>query len=198
MTGEEPIQEQVELQFVADTRLLQTELNIAAGVGRRFASSLLRAFDGLANKGKSLGQVLRGLALDLSKLVLKAAFKPLQSGLGALFQGLFTGGAAFGSGGVLQQGTPVPFAKGGVIAAPAMFPLAGGRTGLMGERGAEAIMPLARDGKGRLGVVASGGGSGAPVVHISVQAKDVESFRRSETQVAAVLSRALAMGQRNL
>jgi len=108
MTGEEPIQEQVELQFVADTRLLQTELNIAAGVGRRFASSLLRAFDGLANKGKSLGQVLRGLALDLSKLVLKAAFKPLQSGLGALFQGLFTGGAAFGSGGVLQQGTPVP------------------------------------------------------------------------------------------
>ena len=110
------------------------------------------------------------------------------SGVGAL---------PFANGGVVSRGMPIPFASGGVVSSPINFPLAGGRTGLMGERGAEAIMPLARGPDGRLGVAAGGGGN---PVHITfnVATPDAESFRRSETQMAALLSRALAQGQRNL
>jgi phage-related minor tail protein len=45
----------------------------------------------------------------------------------------------------------MPFAKGGVVASPDQLSDAG-RTGLMGEAGPEAIMPLARGADGRLGV----------------------------------------------
>ncbi|MEO1282944.1 MAG: phage tail tape measure protein [Pseudomonadota bacterium] len=179
----------------ADTRSLQQELNVASGLGRRFSNSLIKAFQGVAIKGKSLGDVFRGLALDLSNMVLKAAFKPLEQSLGNAFSGLFSGGFGFANGGVLAQGTPTPFAKGGVIAAPTLFPMATG-TGLMGERGAEAIMPLSRGADGRLGVAASGGAGGGSIV-INIATPDVESFRQSESQVAALVGRALSAGQRN-
>jgi phage-related minor tail protein len=90
----------------------------------------------------------------------------------------------------------VPFAQGGVIASPIAFPLAGNRTGVAGERGAEAILPLARGPDGRLGVRAEAGG--AINVTFNVATPDVEGFRRSETQLAALLARAVAQGQRNL
>ena len=126
----------------------------------------------------------------------KAAFKPLGDALGLAFQGLFSGGLGFAKGGVLQQRMPVPFASGGIIQSPVVFPLAGGRVGLAGERGAEAIMPLARGPDGRLGVVASGGGG--VNVTFNVSTPDAESFRRTESQVAAMVARAVTLGQRNL
>ena len=46
------------------------------------------------------------------------------------------------------------FKDGGVVNSPTLFPMAGNRTGLMGERGAEAIMPLKRTPSGQLGVQA--------------------------------------------
>ena len=55
-------------------------------------------------------------------------------------------------GGVIQGGRVKPYAKGGVVAGPTMFPMAGGDIGLMGEAGPEAIMPLKRAPGGRLGV----------------------------------------------
>ena len=45
----------------------------------------------------------------------------------------------------------VPHARGGVIATPSYFPMAGG-LGLAGEAGPEAILPLRRGSDGRLGV----------------------------------------------
>ena len=96
--------------------------------------------------------MLRSLALRLSEIALKAAFKPLTDALGGGLAGPFGGGVAFAKGGVLRPALPVPFAQGGVIASPIAFPLAGNRLGLAGERGAEAILPLARGPDGRLGV----------------------------------------------
>ena len=46
------------------------------------------------------------------------------------------------------------FKDGGVVNSPTLFPMSGNRTGLMGERGAEAIMPLKRTPSGQLGVQA--------------------------------------------
>jgi tape measure domain-containing protein len=60
-------------------------------------------------------------------------------------------GTPFEKGGVLADNEIVPFAKGGIVGSPTIFPLANG-TGLMGEAGPEAIMPLKRGPSGRLGV----------------------------------------------
>jgi phage-related minor tail protein len=180
----------------ADTSALSTELRRAAGLGRQFSSALIGAFDGIAVKGKDVSDVLRTLALRLSDIVLKAALRPLEQGFGNLMTGLMSGGLGFAKGGVIQRGLPVPFASGGVIQSPIAFPLAGGRVGIAGERGAEAIMPLARGPDGRLGIAARGGAGMS--VTFNVTAQDAQSFLRSETQIAAMLARAVSMGQRNL
>jgi phage-related minor tail protein len=180
----------------ADTRPLEARLADVSRAGARFSSALSQSFVDLAIKGKSFGDVLRSLALRLSEIALKAAFKPLTDALGASLASALGGGLAFAKGGVIRQGLPVPFAQGGVIASPIAFPLAGNRTGVAGERGAEAILPLARGPDGRLGVRAEAGG--AINVTFNVATPDVEGFRRSETQLAALLARAVAQGQRNL
>jgi phage-related minor tail protein len=172
----------------ADTRPLEAQLAEVSKAGARFSSALSQSFADLAIKGKSFGDVLRSLALRLSEIALKAAFKPLTDALGASL--------AFARGGVIRQGLPVPFAEGGVIASPIAFPLAGNRFGVAGERGPEAILPLARGPDGRLGVRAESGG--AINVTFNISTPDIESFRRSETQLAALLARAVAQGQRNL
>lgn len=180
----------------ADTTELQRSLIDAEAMGRKFGTSLVNAFEGIAIKGRSLGDVLKSLALSLSSMVLKATLKPLEQGIGNLLSGLVSGGLGFAKGGVFQQSMPMPFASGGVIQSPIGFPLANGKLGIAGERGAEAIMPLARGADGRLGVVAQGGGGIA--VTMNVTTADAESFRRSESQVAAMLARAVSYGQRNL
>jgi hypothetical protein len=103
---------------------------------------------------------------------------------------------AFAKGGVVRAPLPVPFAQGGVIASPITFPLGGNQLGLAGERGPEAILPLARGSDGSLGV-RTGGSAGTSVV-FNVSTPDVDGFRRSETQIAALLARAVGNGQRNL
>ncbi len=185
------------VRITADTSEFSKELNDAQGLGRKFSASLINAFEGIAIKGRSLGDVLKSLALSLSNMVLKAAMKPLEQGIGNVLSSVLQGGFGFANGGAYQQGMPVPFASGGVIQSPIGFPLANGRMGIAGERGAEAIMPLARGADGRLGVVASGGRSGISVT-MNVTTTDADSFRRSESQVAAMLARAVAYGQRNL
>ena len=69
----------------------------------------------------------------------------------------------FAQGSVFAHGAAVhAFARGGVVNNPTLFPMATG-TGLMGEAGPEAIMPLARGPDGRLGVRSSRGGSAGGV-----------------------------------
>jgi hypothetical protein len=63
---------------------------------------------------------------------------------------VFSGGyqAAFAKGGVLGEGSVQAFASGGVVSSPTLFPIRGGKTGLMGEAGPEAIVPVRRMGGG--------------------------------------------------
>jgi phage-related minor tail protein len=194
--------QQVERQFVRLAQLgkdAEQQFARCAQAGQRFGNTLATAFVDLTLKGKGFGDVLRTVGLRLSELALKTAFQPLTDAIGGALQRAITGGiggAAFAKGGVIQRGLPVPFANGGVIASPIAFPLAGNRVGIAGERGAEAILPLARGPDGRLGVRADG--SGGINVTFNVTTPDADSFRRSETQLAAMLARAVAQGQRNL
>lgn len=183
----------------ADISNFEEKLNEASKLSARFSTSLGQAFVDVSLKGKSLGDTLRGLALRLSELTLKSVFKPLTDQLGDGLAGLVSGGfAPFAKGGAFSGGVPLPmpFAGGGVIASPISFPLAGNRTGIAGESGPEAILPLTRGADGSLGVRSSG--AAGVSVTFNVSTPDAESFRRSETQLAALLARAVSQGQRNL
>jgi phage-related minor tail protein len=149
---------------------------------RSFGHALTGALKGAVVDGKGLESVLRGLALRMSDIALSAGLKPLE--------GLLSSGISSVLGGV------TPFAKGGVVSAPTYFGSAGG-LGLMGEAGAEAILPLKRGPDGALGVAAGGGGGGAQIV-FNVTAQDAASFHKSEGQIAAMLTRAVGRGQRSL
>ncbi len=164
-----------------------------------FSSGLKKAFDGLAFDGMKLSDALSGLAESMSKTAYNAAMKPVTDHFGGILaQGVgnvMNGFLAFEKGGTFAQGKVMPFAKGGVVAGATTFPMRGG-TGLMGEAGPEAIMPLARGADGSLGVRTQGGGQ--PVnITMNITTPDVEGFRRSQSQVAAQMSRALSRGQRH-
>ncbi|MEM8870629.1 MAG: phage tail tape measure protein [Pseudomonadota bacterium] len=165
----------------------------ASTLSRSFGTSLKGAMDDLILDGARLSDVLSNVGRSVTKSVLGSAIKPVSDALGGgvntLISSLFADGAAFSSGRVRA------FAQGGVVNGPTTFPMRGG-TGLMGEAGPEAIMPLARGADGRLGVRAAGGG-GAVNVTMNITSPDAASFMRSRTQVAAQLSRALGQGQRN-
>lgn len=163
----------------------------------RFGNTLSAAFARNASAGRQLDGVLGSLGTRLASAVTRAAAKPLRTGIEGLVKGLVDSGSdtePLARGGLLAGGRVVPFAQGGVVAAPTYFPMARG-LGLMGERGAEAVMPLSRGPDGRLGVAAAGGGR--PVsVNVTIATPDAESFRRSQAQVAAGLARAVVRGQR--
>jgi phage-related minor tail protein len=160
----------------------------AAVVG--FSKVMTQAFATSITGGKAFEDVLKSLALKLSDLAVKAAFKPLDSALGGALQALTAG---LGSGGAASE-TIRPFAAGGVIAAPSYFPLGNGGVGLAGEAGPEAIMPLQRGADGRLGVAGGGGNT----INVSIATPDPDSFRRSESYITGQIARAVARGQRSL
>jgi len=94
-------------------------------------------------------------ALALDAAAAAAAGSAGSSGAGGII-GLFGDFASLAAkGNIYAAGNLVPFANGGVpgvVDTPTLFPMSGGRTGLMGEAGPEAIMPLGRDKHGQLAV----------------------------------------------
>ncbi|MFV0473518.1 MAG: phage tail tape measure protein [Pikeienuella sp.] len=164
-----------------------------SGLSRSFGSGLRRAFDSAIFSGGKLSDVMRDLALSMSRSVLNSALAPVQNSLGGALAGMFEG---FAKGGAFSAGRVRAFAKGGVVSGPTTFPMRGG-AGLMGEAGPEAIMPLTRGVDGSLGVRAEGG-AGARNVTINISTPDAASFRRSQSQVAAGIARAVGRGERNM
>jgi len=159
-----------------------------------FRSALGGAFRAASQDGAKLSDVLKGIALDLSNSLANRAISGLSNQLGnALGQGVASI-LPFAKGGVIDAGQVRRFASGGIVSSPTTFPMQGG-TGLMGEAGPEAIMPLRRGPDGRLGVAAS---NSAPTVNVTINTPDADSFQRSRTQVAATLARAVDRGRRNL
>lgn len=161
-------------------------LGISAG---SFASAMARAFTQASSGGKQFDDVLKSLALRLSNLAVTQAFKPLAGGLSTVLNGVL--GGAGGNAAI------TPFAAGGVIGAPAYFPLGNGGLGLAGEAGPEAIVPLARGSDGRLGVAMAGPSAPANVM-VQIATPDAASFRRSEAYITGQIARAVARGQRSL
>ncbi len=184
-----------EMEDVASTMRVASQ--DAKGLSRSLGTNLKSAFQDLIFDGARASDVLRGAGRSIAGNVFSSAFKPIQtafgnavtSGISGLFGGLFADGGAFSAGRV------VPFARGGIVNGPTAFPMRGA-TGLMGEAGPEAIMPLTRGPDGSLGVRSQGGGT--VNVTMNITTPDVAGFSRARGQVAAELNRALSRGRRNL
>ena len=177
-----------------DLSQLRTSLDGVGVSADKVSKSLTSAFASAIVSGKSFDQTLQSVLLSLSKVALNASLKPLQQGFSSLIQsalGSIGGGGGGGGGG----GSVTPFADGGIVSRPTFFG-SGNGVGLMGERGAEAILPLSRGPDGRLGLAAQAGGGGAANVTVNIATPDVNSFRRSQVQVSGALARAVAHGQR--
>jgi len=189
--------ETLTVKIDADTRDIETSMRAVGTLTERFGRTMTGAFKDAVVGGKSFRDIVQSIGQRLSRLTLEAATKPLESLLGSSFESLFQGVLPFARGGVTGTPMPIPFAQGGIVSRPTYFPLDNRRMGLAGEAGTEAILPLRRGQDGRLGVAATGSVPGT-TINFNVTATDADSFRRSESQIAAMVQRAAARGQRNL
>jgi phage-related minor tail protein len=153
--------------------------DLAMDFGRTFANDVMNG----KSATEALGNAVKNLSARLIQMAMDQAIKQLLGGLmGSFggFGGLFGGGAIspfglYANGGAFSGGIQT-FALGGtftnsIVSKPTLFPFANG-TGLMGEAGPEAIMPLRRGPDGRLGVSAPGGGGNVVRMgdtHITIQ-----------------------------
>ena len=197
------------------------ELGQALGEGEDAADSMQRALEAMAS------EILNQLPL----LFMQAGLQLIAQGQWALGLGLMAAGLADqvvagyvngktqstksnALGGVYGDEAYTAFAKGGtftnqIVAKPTYFRFAKGSgfgTGLMGEAGPEAIMPLTRGADGSLGVSASGLGCGDVQVNIPVtvysdepvevhDTEDENGQRKIEILVGSMINQHIAVGK---
>lgn len=171
----------------------------AANLDKTLSRGVAKAIDGVVLDGMKLSDALGVVANSMIDAAWKSAVQPVSDQVGGLLAGglskMFGAFSPFADGGAFSQGRVTPFATGGVVNGPVSFPMRGG-AGLMGEAGPEAIMPLTRGADGKLGVRAQGGSQPVSVV-MNIQTPDVQGFQRSQSQIAATMSRMLGQGARN-
>lgn len=139
------------------------EKNPLKNAAELMADSFKSAFDRMENDlfdfTKSakdiLGDFVKSILTDFAKIQMKKFMDPaIEQGskfLGTLVQGFM----ASGMGNVFDSGGVKKFAAGDVLTQPTAFTYAGGKRGIGGEAGEEAIMPLKRGSDGKLGVGAT-------------------------------------------
>lgn len=174
--SEEQFTEAVQARFKDGNEKIKEQKSLAEELGLTFQSSFEEAVAG----GGKFSDVLKGLEQDIIKIITRMTItKPLTESMkgfdwsGALSSiGSFFSPSAAAAKGAWFDGEVSAFANGGaftnsVVGSPTLFKFAnGGKLGLMGEAGPEAIMPLKRDGAGRLGVSAEGMGGGSVTVNV--------------------------------
>jgi hypothetical protein len=178
----------------SEVSAIENALKRVENAAGRAGDIIAQGFEDAVFKAKSFEEALGSIADQLLKLVfqqtvtqpLSAAissgitsfFAPAPSlpaapaGVGDFNFGANDFSAIAGSGAIMRFGHLEKFARGGVVSRPTKFPLSGGRTGLMGEAGEEAILPLQRGRNGQLGVVAVGGGSRSAPAIVNVNVVD--------------------------
>lgn len=159
--------------------------DLVKSLGLQFTSAFENAIVG----GQKFSGVLLGLERDIERMLARQLVtKPLLGGLEQLMNGFIGsffgslgggGGKAAISGGGLTgfaangawfEGATSYFSNGGIFDSPTAFRFGnGGRLGVMGEAGPEAILPLKRGANGQLGVQGGGGGG------VNVQINLIES-----------------------
>jgi lambda family phage tail tape measure protein len=164
-----------------------------------------------------IGEIQKLIAQEMASAALKTIIRPLanwamggigdmfSSGQSAAFTDTFSksGTDFWGAGatkiwpnanGGVFSGSGISAYSGSIVSKPTIFPFAKG-TGLMGEAGPEAILPLTRNSKGKLGVSAdSTGQSGSNVYNIEVTVQSSKDEKPADTgqKIAEAMMRTIA------
>jgi len=141
--------------------------------------------DFVATGKASFREFANSVLQDLARIFARAAFF---QALEAVFPGLGTTAKVTkgAKGNVIAKNKIVPYAMGGIVTKPTLFPMANG-AGLMGEAGPEAIMPLRRGSNGKLGVEASGGAMGNITVNVDAAGSSVEGDASQANQLGKAI-----------
>jgi lambda family phage tail tape measure protein len=142
----------------AEEDLADKRKQFADQIGGYLESGFMSMIDGT----KSVAEAFRSMAADILKhlykvLVVQTAIRNIGGAIGGTFGAALSTYGLNANGNAFNNGKIIPYANGGVVNYPTMFPMSGGKTGLMGEAGPEAILPLKRGPNGKLGVESSGG-----------------------------------------
>jgi len=148
-----------------NTKKTSDEFGISA---KLWANELSKGLADAIVNAQDLGDALRN--------VLKAI-------AGSFLQKIISKILPFADGAAFQGGHVIPFAKGGIVTKPTIFPMARGM-GLMGEAGPEAVMPLKRGSDGKLGVE---GGGGTTYITVHINAIEPQSFAQAMRSNKAVV-----------
>jgi hypothetical protein len=133
-----------------------------AGVSKTLEQSMSEMFADIVLGARDASEAVEDLARHIAKIAVNRSITNMMESVD-LFGWLFNAKGNVFSGGKVQA-----FAQGGVVSSTTAFPMQGG-VGIMGEAGPEAIMPLARDTSGKLGVRAQSGGT---VVNLGVNVEN--------------------------
>lgn len=133
-----------------------------ATTGQQISETIKKSFGSLENEllnfvktGKfEFKRFAQSILDDLTRIIIRMQIiGPIAQSIAGGFGGV-SAGASVGDAGAGGFGSSIqPFARGGVVSSPTLFNY-GSKTGVMGEAGAEAILPLTRK-NGDLGVQAS-------------------------------------------
>lgn len=166
--------------------LIEQQRQLVDNAYNSINDALLSVVDG----SKSVSSAFRDMMTSILKSIYEQMVTdPIANAGSNLFSSLISGvtgvpvsapdvTSAYGN--VFNAGNLQAFATGGVVGSPTLFPMAGGKTGLMGEAGPEAIMPLKRGPDGKLGVASSGGGNITVNNVINVTGTGDAAYVRSE------------------
>jgi len=183
-------------QKLEEEKLAEAKKKVEA-VASTLATETVGALRDIVNGTKTASQAFRDMAINIIQQIMNILiWQPLIESLTNSISGAITGSAGgggamggiigsifgFQKGGAFSAGNVIPFANGGVVGSPTMFGMSGGRTGLMGEAGPEAIMPLKRGAGGKLGV--EGGGNVTVHQTFNFSANGDESVKKIIAQAA--------------
>lgn len=190
-----------EKQREAQQRNAQIIEGVLSPLGNSLASTMDLVNRGAENWNQSLREIASGVLNDIAQqlfrvLVIEQLISLARGALSSLFPGpksaipaalaqpaVAAKGMAFAKNGIRM------FANGGVVNSPTLFRFAQG-TGLMGEAGPEAIIPLKRGTDGKLGV-SGGGGTSNVVVNVDAKGTSVQGDQGQGAALGRVIASAV-------
>ncbi len=188
---------------------MQTYVQSISDMNKQIQDATVSAFKGMEDAlvnfvmtGKlNFADFARSIIADITRIAIRQAIiAPI---IGAIFPGFGSTSSAAGTGEVTMASFNAKgnvynkglkkFAKGGIVSQPTLFKYGSGgygNFGLMGEAGAEAILPLKRGRSGNLGVEASGGATNI-VVNVDASGSSVEGDEADGKALGMALSAAI-------